>query len=199
MHRRSLILVAILVIVVVAGATIGVVAARAQGESSLTSMTPAELIVAVSEHAHGDPLPLSGELSWKNDLLGLSMLSFGGQGTGDFSSLLAAGKGRLWTQDENARFEIQGVLGDTTIIADDTHVSGGSRPPNTAYRVHNARKAGSVDRFRYAGYGLDRRLSTSPADPVTTIESSSRNSRLMRPLSWGLRFGSPAATATSFP
>ena len=100
MHRRSLILVAILVVVVVAGATIGVVAARAQGKSSLTGMTPAELIVAVSEYAHGDIPPISGELSWKNDLLGLSMLSFGGQGTGDFSSLLAAGKGRLWVQKE---------------------------------------------------------------------------------------------------
>lgn len=171
MHRRSLILVAILVVVVVAGATISVVAARAQGESSLTGMTPAELIVAVSEYAHGDIPPISGELSWKNDLLGLSMLSFGGQGTGDFSSLLAAGKGRLWVQNKNARFEIQGVLGDTTITADDTRVWVYSSSKNTATEYTLPEMPARSIASDAPGTGLIGDSPTSLADPVTTIES----------------------------
>jgi outer membrane lipoprotein-sorting protein len=103
-------------IILLAGTAGGIVAANAQG-GSLSTLTPAELIANVAQHAE-ETTSISGNITWKNNLLGLSMLSFGGQGTGDLTSLLAGGEGRLWIQDGKLRAEIQGAMGDTVISGD---------------------------------------------------------------------------------
>ncbi|MCL5735033.1 MAG: hypothetical protein M1274_05500 [Actinobacteria bacterium] len=131
MHRRSLIIIAIVAVLVVAGAAVGIVEARAQGEPALAAITPAQLIANVAEHAN-DVSSISGEVSWKNDILGLSMLSFGGRVPGDLSSLLMNGSGRLWAQAGKVRFEIQGGMGDTTITGDSSRIWVYSSSKNTA-------------------------------------------------------------------
>jgi outer membrane lipoprotein-sorting protein len=155
-----LIIIAIVAILAVAGATVGMVEARAQGEASLTTTTPAQLVADVAQHA-GDATSLSGDVSWSNDLLGLSMLSFGGQGTGDFTSLLASGFGRVWVQGEKARFEIQGGVGDTTIVGDRAGIWVYSSGNNTATQYTlTAKQAGTT--------GQD--TGASAANPVAAIE-----------------------------
>ena len=115
MHRRSLVILAVIAVLVVAGVSVGLVEAWAQGEPQLPSISPAQLLANVAEHAD-DVAAISGDVSWKNDLLGLSMLSFGGLGGGDLSALLSSGSGRIWVQGGKARIEIQGMAGDTSIV-----------------------------------------------------------------------------------
>jgi outer membrane lipoprotein-sorting protein len=162
-HRRSLIIVAIVAILAVAGATVGIVEARAQGEPSLATTTPAQLLANVAQHA-GDASSLSGDVSWSNDVLGLSMLSFGGQGTGDFTSLLASGSGRIWVQGEKARFEIQGGVGDTTIVGDRAGIWVYSSGNNTATQYSLPVK--QAETAQTAG----QTTGTSAADPIAAIE-----------------------------
>jgi outer membrane lipoprotein-sorting protein len=130
-HRRSLIIIAIVALLVVTGVTVGVVESQAQGEPLLTTITPTQLLANVAQHA-GDVKSISGDVTWKNDLLGLSMLSFGGQGTGDFTALLTGGSGRVWVQAGKVRFEIQGTTGDTTLIGDSSSVWVYAAGANTA-------------------------------------------------------------------
>jgi outer membrane lipoprotein-sorting protein len=131
MRRRTLVIVAIVALVAVAGLTVGLTTTYAQGEPELATITPAELLADVIQHA-GDTAALSGDVNWKNDLLGLSLLSFGGQSSGDLTALLASGSGRIWIQDGRARFEIQGAIGDTTIVADSGSVWVYTYATNTA-------------------------------------------------------------------
>gem|GEM_PF-1488460 len=131
MRRRSIILVAVLAVIAVTGLTVGLMETRAQGETQLATLAPAQLLANVAQHA-GDAGSLSGAVSWKNDLLGLSALSFGGQGTGDLTSLLMNGSGRVWVQGGKARFEIQGAIGDTTIVADQQSIWVYASSSNTA-------------------------------------------------------------------
>lgn len=165
MHRRSLIIIAIVAILVVAGGTVGIVQARAQGEPSLAAVTPAELLAKVA-HNSESIASVSGDVTWKNDVLGLSMLSFGGQGTGDATSLLASGSGRVWVQDGKARLEIQGAMGDTTAIGDSTtsKLWVYSSTKNTATEYTLPAKLGD------AADSAEPSTVTSIADPVTTIE-----------------------------
>ena len=121
MHRRLIIIIALVAVLAVTGMTVGLVETRAQGEPQLATLTPTQLLANVAQHA-GDAASVSGSVSWKNDVLGLSALSFGGQGTGDLTSLLASGSGRVWAQGGKVRFEIQGAMGDTTIVGDKTSV-----------------------------------------------------------------------------
>ncbi len=163
MHRRSLIIIAIVAILVVTGAAVGIVEARAQGEPSLATITPAQLLADVAQHA-GDVTAVSGDLSWKNDVLGLSMLSFGSQKSGDLTSLLSSGSGRVWIQGEKARFEIQGSSGDTTIIGGASGIWVYSSTKNTATEyAFPAKQTDSTDTTAQTA-------ETSVADPVAAIE-----------------------------
>ena len=154
MHRRSLIIIAIVACLVVTGVTVGVVEAQAQGEPLLTTITPAQLLANVAQHA-GDVGSISGAVTWKNDLLGLSMLSFGGQGTGDLTALLTGGSGRVWVQNGKARFEIQGTTGDTTVIGDSSGVWVYTAGTNTATQ-----------------YTLPSKLATQNGEQTTTTQST---------------------------
>ena len=144
MHRRSLIIIAIVAILAVTGAAVGIVESRAQGEPSLATITPAQLLANVAQHA-GDVTAVSGDVSWKNDVLGLSMLSFGSGGSGDLTALLSSGSGRVWVQGEKARFEIQGSSGDTTVIGGTTGIWVYSSTKNTATEyTFPAKQAGTT-------------------------------------------------------
>jgi outer membrane lipoprotein-sorting protein len=130
-HRRSLIIIAVVALLAVTGLTVGLLETRAQGGPELATVTPAELLANVAQHA-GDVAAVSGSVSWKNDVLGLSMLSFGGQSSGDFTALLSGGSGRVWVADGKARFDILGAGGDTVIVGDSASVWVYSSTKNTA-------------------------------------------------------------------
>ncbi|MFH1833966.1 MAG: hypothetical protein ABH877_02990 [bacterium] len=115
----------------VTGVTAGLIATRAHGEPKLATITPAHLLENMVEHA-GDVTTVSGDMSWKNDVLGLSMLSFGGQSSGDLTALLGNGSGRVWIQDGKVRFDIQGAAGDTIIVGDSAGVWVYTYASNTA-------------------------------------------------------------------
>ncbi|HLA82057.1 MAG TPA: outer membrane lipoprotein carrier protein LolA, partial [Thermoleophilia bacterium] len=163
-HRRFLIIIAIVAVIAVAGATVGIIEARAQGESALATVTPAQLIASVSEHAR-EVASISGDVNWSNDILGLSMLSFGGRTPGDFTSLLSSGSGRVWVRDGRVRFEIQGGLGDTTIIGDSAKVWVYSSSKNTATEYALPAKQPGTTESTMLTPG------TAIADPVAAIES----------------------------
>ena len=167
MHRRSLIIIAIVALLAVTGVTVGLVATRAQGEPQLATITPAQLLANMAQHA-GDITAVSGDVSWKNDVLGLSMLSFGGQGSGDLTALLSSGSGRVWVQDGKARFEIQGAMGDTTVVGDSTSVWVYTSASNTAteYTLPAGSKATSSDEQG----GTTQSSQKALADPVAAID-----------------------------
>ena len=130
MRRRSLLVIVVVAVLAVTGMTVGL-RQRAQGESRLATITPAQLLANVAQHA-GDGTPLSGHLNWENDVLGMSMLSLAGQGRGDLSAFLSNGSGRLWVDDGRFRFDIRGIAGDTTIVGDTTTVWVYTYASNTA-------------------------------------------------------------------
>lgn len=168
MHRRSLIIIAVVALLAVTGLTVGLVETRAQGEPDLVTVTPAQLLANVAQHA-GEVTAVSGDVNWKNDVLGLSMLSFGGQGSGDLTALLSSGSGRIWVGDGKARFDIQGATGDTIIVGDSTSVWVYSSAGNTA--TEYTLPAGSKTT---AGAGADQSgtaqsSQTAVTDPVAAI------------------------------
>ncbi len=169
MHRRSLIVIAIVALLVVAGVTVGLVEARAQGEPQLATITPAQLLANVAQHA-GDVSAVSGDVSWKNDVLGLSMLSFGGQGSGDFTALLSGGSGRVWVQDGKARFEIQGAIGDTTIVGDSTSVWVYTSMGNTATEYTLPAGLKTPEGVGANQSGTTQSSQTAVTDPVAAID-----------------------------
>ena len=121
MHRRSIIVIVLVAVLAVTGITVGLLETRAQGEPQLATIAPAQLLAGMAQHV-GDTVSVSGTVSWKNDVLGLSALSFNGQGLGGITSLLASGSGRVWAQGGKFRFEIQGLTGDTTVVGDQNGV-----------------------------------------------------------------------------
>jgi outer membrane lipoprotein-sorting protein len=113
-------------------------------------------------------------VSWKNDLLGLSLFSFGGKGSGDLTALLSAGSGRIWVQDGQARFEIQGAIGDTTIVADSTSVWVYTYTSNTA--TEYVLPAGATGTEEGTGEGPGTQSpQTAVADPVAAIDALIQN------------------------
>ena len=127
------VLIPILIVVVAAAATIGVLAARAQGSTTLPEITPSQLLADVATKSH-DTKSLSGDVSWSNGLLGdTSALNLGGATTPTgIASLLQGGKGRVWLQDGKVRLESQGQGGDLVVTAADGSVWTYSSATNTA-------------------------------------------------------------------
>ena len=166
MRKRSIIIIAIAALLVAAGVSVGVWQGRAQGEPSLTAVTPAQLLTNVEQHAK-DVASVSGAVSWKNDLLSLSMLSsFGGQTAGDFTALLTAGSGRVWVENGKIRFEIQGSGGDTTITGDSNGLWVYDSSKNTATEYTLPAQT--------ATQGAETSTTIAPTgatDPVTAMES----------------------------
>jgi outer membrane lipoprotein-sorting protein len=166
-HRRSLIIIAIAALLVVTGVTVGLVEARAQGEPQLVTITPAQLLANVAQHA-GDVSAVSGDVSWENDVLGLSMLSFGGQSSGDLTALLSNGSGRVWLQDGKARFEIQGAIGDTTVVGDSTSVWVYTSSGNTATEYTLPAGSGATEDDEQNSTTQSSQAAVT--DPVTAID-----------------------------
>jgi hypothetical protein len=110
-----LVILALVAILVVAGATVGIVQARAQNEP-LASVTPAQLLAKILAQTVGSE-PVSGDVTWMNSIVAPSIMFSGVGGSGDLSALFSSGSGRLWLQDKKARFEIQGATADTTAVA----------------------------------------------------------------------------------
>ena len=168
MRRRSIIIIAIVALLVVGGLTGGLVGAYAQGSPSLATVTPTQLLANVEQHA-ADVTSVSGAVTWKNDILGLSMLSsLGGQSAGDLTSLFTGGSGRLWVQNGKVRFEIQGSGGDTTMIGDSTGLWVYDSAKNTATQYTLPARPASSDA---ATTGTTEAQHTTTTDPVAAIDA----------------------------
>ena len=163
MRRRSIIVIALVAVLAVTGITVGLLETRAEGEPQLATLAPAQLLAGMAQHA-GDTVSVSGAVSWKNDVLGLSALSFNGQGIGGITSLLASGSGRVWAQDGKFRFEIQGLTGDTTVVGDQKGVVFYDSSANTA-TVYAPNLASS------AAPSTTTTTAVSKADPVAAINA----------------------------
>jgi outer membrane lipoprotein-sorting protein len=114
------VLIPLLVAVVAAAVTVGVLTAHAQGSTTLPSVTPAQLLADMATKAH-ETTSISGEVTWKNNLVGdMSALNLGGANTATgIASLLQGGSGRIWLQDGKARLESQGQAADLAVVAAD--------------------------------------------------------------------------------
>lgn len=120
MRRRTLLIIAIAVVVVIASLTIGLVQLRAQGAADLPVLTAEQLLTNVAQHAPS-VAAVSGKVAWANDLTGLELLSLVGQASPGLSSLLQGGSGQVWAEkDLGARLEVQGRGGNTVLVASDT-------------------------------------------------------------------------------
>lgn len=132
--RRN-VLIVILVAVAAAALLVGIMAARAQGSSTLPSVTPTQLLQAMASKAP-QTKSISGDFAWSDDLMGTSALpisGLGGQGNpASLTSLLTGGSGRLWLQGGKARLEAQGSSGDMVVVAGPPTIWTYSSTTNTA-------------------------------------------------------------------
>jgi outer membrane lipoprotein-sorting protein len=160
------VLIPILIVVVAAAATIGVLAARAQGSATLPTVTPSQLLANVATKAH-QTKSLSGDVAWTNGLLGdTSVLNLGGATTPTgIASLLQGGKGRIWLQDGKVRLESQGQGGDLVVTAANGSVWTYTSAANTATQY-------SVPTGANGATSPTPLPSTSVFDPVTRIEAA---------------------------
>jgi outer membrane lipoprotein-sorting protein len=127
------VLIPVLIAVVAAAVTVGVLASRAQGSATLPAVTPSQLLSDMATKAP-DTTSISGDVAWTNDLIGdTSALNFGGATTPTgIASLLQGGKGRIWLQDGKVRLESQGQGGDLVVTAANGSVWAYSSAANTA-------------------------------------------------------------------
>lgn len=118
MSRRHIISFAVAVLVV--AGVVGVAASRAQGGTTLPSLTPAALLAKVADAAES-PTPVSGDVAWTNGLIPGSDLTglLGGQGSAPSSlaGLAMGGSGRLWVQPgSGVRLGVQGSGSDFVLV-----------------------------------------------------------------------------------
>lgn len=170
MSRKVMILVVVGVLLV-GGLIAGVVAARAQGSTSLPTLTPAQLLDKLATGA-GNATSVSGDFAWTNGLIPGSDLSAltGGQSAAPTSitSLLMGGSGRLWVQKgSGVRFEAQGNGGDFVLVAGKDGVWTYSSAANTATQITLPARKGT------AGTGSPSPLASPSAssivNPLATI------------------------------
>lgn len=119
MRRRTIVIIAVAVVAVVASLAIGLVQLRAQGAADLPAMTPAQLLTSVVQNAPSTAA-VSGKVAWTNDLTGLELLSLAGQASPGLSSLLQGGSGQVWVEKDRARLEVVGQAGNTVLVVSGT-------------------------------------------------------------------------------
>ena len=119
MRRRTILIIAIAVVVVVASLAIGLVQLRAQGAADLPVLTPEQLLTNVAQKAPSNAA-VSGRVAWTNNLTGLQLLSLAGQALPDVSSLLQSGSGQVWVEKDKARLEVKGPGSNTVLVVSGT-------------------------------------------------------------------------------
>jgi len=155
------VLIPVLIAVVAAAVTVGVLASRAQGSATLPAVTPSQLLSDMATKAP-DTTSISGDVAWTNNLIGdTSALNFGGATPTGIASLLQGGKGRIWLQDGKARLESQGQGGDLVVTAADGSVWAYSSAANTATQYVLPADAGGT---------MSPAPSAYPFDPTAQIE-----------------------------
>jgi len=118
MSRRYIISFAVAALVV--AGVVGVAASRAQGGTTLPSISPAALLAKAATAAKS-PTPVSGDVAWTNGLIPGSDLTglLGGQGSAPSSlaGLAMGGSGRLWVQPgSGVRLDVQGSGSDFVLV-----------------------------------------------------------------------------------
>ena len=149
---------------VVAG-VVGVAASRAQGGTTLPSISPAALLAKVADAAKS-PTPVSGDVAWTNGLIPGSDLTnlLGGQGSAPSSlaGLAMGGSGRLWVQPgSGVRLDVQGNGSDFVLVGGKSGVWTYSSATSTA--VQYALPAGA------AASSPEPSASASAVDPLAAI------------------------------
>ncbi len=118
MSRRYIISLAVAALVV--AGVVGVVASRAQGGTTLPSISPAALLAKVASAAKS-PTPVSGDVAWTNGLIPGSdltnLLSGQGSAPSSLAGLAMGGSGRLWVQPgSGVRLDVQGSGSDFVLV-----------------------------------------------------------------------------------
>jgi outer membrane lipoprotein-sorting protein len=136
MSRRYIISFAVAALVV--AGVVGVAASRAQGGTTLPSISPAALLAKVADAAKS-PIPVSGDVAWTNGLIPGSDLTglLGGQGSAPSSlaGLAMGGSGRLWVQPgSGVRLDVQGSGSDFVLVGGKSGVWAYSSATGTAVR-----------------------------------------------------------------
>jgi outer membrane lipoprotein-sorting protein len=119
MRRRTILIIAVAAVLVVASLAIGLVQSRAQGAADLPALTPSQLLTKVAQSAPSVPA-VSGTVAWTNNLTGLELLSLASQASPGLSSLLDGGTGQVWVAKDKARLEVPGQGGNTVLVVSGT-------------------------------------------------------------------------------
>ena len=168
-----------------AAVTVGIATSRAQGETTLKSLSVAQLLAKVAL-ASKTTTAVSGDISWSNGLVPGSDLSglLSGQAAAptSLSGLALGGSGRIWLkQGDGLRFDVQGSGSDFVMVAGRDGVWSYSSATDTA--THYAVPAGA-SASAPASASPSPQVTTS-TDPLAAIGSALRRFASIGTLSLG--------------
>lgn len=111
----------VIAVLAVAAVTVGIATSRAQGTTTLQTLSVAQLLAKVSD-ASKSTTAVSGDITWSNGLIPGSDLTglLGGQSSApsSLSGLALGGSGRIWLQQGSGlRLESQGSGSDFVVVA----------------------------------------------------------------------------------
>jgi outer membrane lipoprotein-sorting protein len=116
--RSRLSFMIIAAVLAVTALAVGLVAvAGAEDDADLPEMTASELLARMAAHDQ-EVRSVSGDIVWRNRLLGDLPVFEGAFEDAGQSPFLRDGSGRFWAQDERVRFDAQTDAGDQLIVAD---------------------------------------------------------------------------------
>ena len=169
-------LISFVLAALVAAAVIGVAASRAQGSTTLPSISPAALLAKVAATAKS-PTPVSGSVTWTNGLVPGSDVAnlLGGQSAAPSSlaGLAMGGSGRLWVQPGNGvRLAVQGSGSDFVVVGGKDGIWTYSSATGTA--THYARPAGAAAPSTPPSPSAHPRSTRSPRSPRGSSASPRR-------------------------
>ena len=117
--RSKLVIYLVIAAVVVVAAIAGVVAVAGAGQTNTLPQVSAADLLAKMAQQDQKTTSISGDIAWKNSLLGdLSAASGAGFGASAAAKLPLAGdgSGRVWVSPDGARVESQGASGDQIVV-----------------------------------------------------------------------------------
>lgn len=202
---------AIIVVAALAAAavTVGIATSRAQGTTSLQSLSVAQLLVKVGD-ASKSTTAVSGDITWNNGLIPGSDLTglLGAQGSApsSLSGLALGGSGRIWLQQGSGlRFESQGSGSDFVVVAGKNGLWSYSSATSTATHYtaplgasaktatsSPSPQSSSIDPLAAITAGLQRFASTGTVTmgPQTTVAGQPSYLLVMTPVSVHTTVGS---------
>jgi outer membrane lipoprotein-sorting protein len=116
MRSRFVLYIVIALVAVVAVIGTAVAVAGAGQTNPLPAVSAADLLAKMHEQS-GQTTTISGDVSWKNNLLGdLSSITGSGMGASAQLPLVGSGSGRIWAGPDGLRVESQASGGDQVVV-----------------------------------------------------------------------------------